>query len=102
MQTTAAKDTQEDRASASAQRARRGIGALEASGPDHAVQQKRQRAMQSGPYSTAQRLDRERYFGPTAGEPAQKKPNQTGMPDEVKTRMETGAFGDSYAARNRS
>ena len=89
MKTPAAKATQEDRARASAQRARRGDGRREAVGPDHAGQQKHQRAMQDGSYSTAQRQRRQNAFGPAVGEAAQKKPNKTGMSDAVKARMET-------------
>jgi hypothetical protein len=94
MKTTAAKDAQEDRASASAQRARRGNGRLEAVGPDHARQQKHQHAMQSGSYSAAQRKRLESCFGPAVLAPAQRKENKTGMSDEVKTRMETALNAD--------
>ena len=48
-----------------------------------------QHRIHGSPYITAQRKQMERCFGPAFGKPVQKKENHTGIPDEVKTRMET-------------
>ena len=61
---------------------------LSAPGPDYAVLQKRTAAIQGSPYLVAQRKRLTAAFGPSQGV-AQRAENKTGMPDEVKTRMES-------------
>lgn len=52
--------------------------------PDRAVEDHRQRSIHGSPRQTAQRRSLRRHFGP----PLQRRQNKTGMPDEVKAKME--------------
>ncbi|MBW2663243.1 MAG: DUF4157 domain-containing protein [Deltaproteobacteria bacterium] len=77
---------------------------VSAPGPDYAVLQKRKAAIQDSPYLSAQRKRLTAAFGSGAGvaqRPMQQKvvqrtENKTGMPDEVKTRMES-AFNTDFS-----
>jgi len=77
---------------------------LSAPGPDHAVLQKRTAAIQDSPYLSAQRKRLTAAFGRGAGvvqRPMQQKvvqrtENKTGIPDEVKARMES-AFNTDFS-----
>ena len=60
---------------------------LSVPGPDHAVLQKRTAAIQDSPYLSDQRKQLTAAFGRRAGV-AQRAENKTGIPDEVKARME--------------
>ena len=68
---------------------------LSAPGPDHAVLQKRMAAIQDSPYLSTQRKQLTAAFGPSHGV-AQRAENKTGMPDEVKARMES-AFNTDFS-----
>ena len=77
---------------------------VSAQGPDHAVLQKRTAAIQDSPYLSAQRKRLAVAFGRGAGvaqRPMQQKvvqrtENKTGIPDEVKARMES-AFNTDFS-----
>ena len=77
---------------------------VSAHGPDHAVLQKRTDAIQDNPYLLAQRKQLTAAFGHGTGlaqEPMQQKvaqrtENKTGIPDEVKARMES-AFNTDFS-----
>ena len=77
---------------------------VSAPGPDHAVLQKRTAAIQDSPYLSAQRKRLTAAFGSGAGvaqrpmqqKVAQRTENKTGMPDEVKARMES-AFNTDFS-----
>ena len=68
---------------------------VSAAGPDHAVLQKRMAAIQGSPYLAAQRKRLTAVFGPSHGV-AQRAENKTGIPDEVKARMES-AFNTDFS-----
>ena len=68
---------------------------VSAQGPDHAVLQKRTAAIQDSPYLSAQRKRLTTAFGRRAGV-TQRAENNTGIPDEVKTRMES-AFNTDFS-----
>ena len=71
---------------------------LSAPGPDHAVLQKRTAAIQDSPYLSAQRKRLSAAFGPSYGV-AQRTENKTGIPDEVKARMESSFNTDFSGVR---
>jgi hypothetical protein len=80
---------------------------VSAEGPDHAVLQKRTAAIQDSPYLSAQRKRLTAAFGrgPSGGHQlmqrkvAQRAENKTGIPDEVKARMESSFNTDFSGVR---
>ena len=68
---------------------------VSSSGPDYAMLQKRTAAIQGSPYLVAQRKRLTAAFGPSQGV-AQRAENKTGIPDEVKYRMER-AFNTDFS-----
>jgi hypothetical protein len=71
---------------------------VSAVGPDYAVLQKRTVAIQDSPYVSAQRKRLTAGFGPNGGE-TQRLENKTGIPDEVKARMEATLNTDFSGVR---
>lgn len=85
MKAKTTKQTEESRANANAvERTNTFSGMFEGMGQDQAVQEKHNNIIQNSPYMTAQKNRLQSSFGP-----AQKKENKTGMPDEVKSHMES-------------